>query len=279
MYLPKPIDDFLHSAEMKQVYEGMSAADVYRCQISRDGQKQYYYLKVEPWNSEVENEHKLYQWLYEKGKLPVPKPFFCIRENEKHSLQQYTFDKDKHEKAIDTGYLLLECAKGEILRNEKYYRNPQKLAELAAEGIQLLWQVDLTDCPTLGKLEWQLKLAEQNLRAGNFESLAPDIPYTKDFANHAQLFDFLVKNQPKEELVFTHGDYCLNNFFTDGKQITAFIDFGRGGAGDGYQDIALCIRELMEYCPEAIPLFYEKLGIKHPDQDKLRYYMLLDELF
>ena len=262
MYLPKQIDDFLDSAKIKPVYGGMSNADIYYCQISRDGQEEYYYLKIESWNSEVENEHKLYQWLYEKEKLPVPKPFFCI-----------------HEDVENIGYLLLGCAEGEILRNEKYYADPQKLAELTAEGIQLLWQVDLTDCPVSAKLEWKLKLAEQNLRAGSFESLDPSVPYTKDFADHAQLFDFLVKNQPKEELVFTHGDYCLNNFFTDGNKITAFIDFGRGGAGDGYQDIALCIRELMENCQEAIPLFYEKLGIKHPDEDKLRYYMLLDELF
>ena len=107
----------------------------------------------------------------------------------------------------------------------------------------------------------------------------PLVPYTKDFKDHAEIFDCLVRNQPEIEPVFIHGDYCLDNFFTDGEHVTAFIDFGNGGVGDGYQDIALCVRELTQDCPEAVPEFYRSLGIREVDEEKLRYYILLDEMF
>lgn len=267
MYLPKPISDFLASAEIKPAQGGMSCADVYRCQISTGKRREIYYLKVEPERPSMENEHRLYRWLYEKKCLPVPEPLFCIsEENPQDEMKKY-------------GYLLIRKAEGEILEGEKYYASPARLAKLAAEGIKLLHRVEVEECPVKVNLEDRLKLAEENLKRGKSGELDASVPYTKEFKNHREVFDFLVKNPPEVVPVFTHGDYCLNNFFTDGEQITAFIDFGNGGVGDAYQDIALCVRELTEYCPEAIPRFYELLGIRKPDEEKLRYYMLLDELF
>lgn len=255
--LPESISLFLKNAEIKLTKEGKSEADVYRCCDLKTGRN--YYLKIEKWNNEVKKEHTLYQWLHKGGKLPVPVPVFSIKEG-------------------DTGYLLLEEAKGEILRTDKYYADPNRLARLAAEGIKMLVQTDISDCPADGQVEGKIKLAGEQLCPDSTD-LDPSVPYTKDFSTHGELYEFLKENQPEENLVFTHGDCCLNNFFTDGEKITAFIDFGMGGVGDMYQDIALCVREFLKHCPEAISLFWKYLGIKKADENKLRYYMLLDELF
>lgn len=278
MYLPEKISDFLARAKLEAEHEGMSSADVYRCCVVSDGKEERYYLKVEPWSTSVENEHQLYRWLYDGKRLPVPEPLFCVAE-ENLDAKKAVSAENPADSGRKYGYLLIREAKGEILRQKKYYADPVRLAGLAAEGLRLLWQVDTASCPVKVNLDEKLKLVEEELRRGGYGELDASVPYTKDFKNHVEVFDFLVKNQPKVEPVFTHGDYCLNNFFTDGEHVTAFIDFGNGGVGDAYQDIALCVREFIKRCPGAVPYFYGQLGIKEPDEEKLRYYMLLDELF
>lgn len=279
MYLPKQIADFLSGAKITPAGGGMSAANVFRCECQKDGKQEVYYLKTELWRESVANEHLLYRWLFEKRRLPIPEPLFCVEE-ECPLCEEKEATKTEHKlQGNRYGYLLIRKAKGENLCTPKYYADPKRLARLAAEGIKQLWQVDTTNCPVRVCLGNKLKIAEERLRRGGYRELNSEVPYTKDFRNHAEVFDFLVKNQPKVTPVFTHGDYCLDNFFTDGEHVTALIDFGNGGVGDAYQDIALCVREFSIDCPGAVSEFYKSLGITEPDEEKLRYYMLLDEMF
>ncbi len=277
LYLPEPISDFLSAADIEPVSGGMSAADVYRCR--KPGEDAVFYLKTETWRKPVADEHLLYRWLYEGKRLPVPEPLFCLEEEIPVCRAGDIPEAVGSRKDARRGYLLLREARGEIPCTGKYYADPARLAGLAAEGIRLLQQVDASNCPVRVSLDDKLKSAQERLRRGGYRELNPLVPYTKDFKDHAEIFDFLVRNQPEIEPVFIHGDYCLDNFFTDGEHVTAFIDFGNGGVGDGYQDIALCVRELMQDCPEAVPEFYRSLGIREVDEEKLRYYILLDEMF
>ncbi len=65
------------------------------------------------------------------------------------------------------------------------------------------------------------------------------------------------------------------------QKTSGFIDFGRAGISDRYQDIALavrsCIRNFQTDC--YIPLFLQEYGITNPDVSKITYYRLLDKLF
>lgn len=75
--------------------------------------------------------------------------------------------------------------------------------------------------------------------------------------------------------------------FAENGQITGYIDLGKAGVADRWQDIALCYRSLKQnfggkfgaknrdFSPDAL---FEKLGVEK-DPEKLRYYILLDELF
>lgn len=75
--------------------------------------------------------------------------------------------------------------------------------------------------------------------------------------------------------------------FAENGQITGYIDLGKAGVADRWQDIALCYRSLKQnfggkfgaknrdFSPDAL---FDKLDIKK-DLEKLRYYILLDELF
>lgn len=108
------------------------------------------------------------------------------------------------------------------------------------------------------------------------------------FENAQALLDWLIQNKPEEELVFTHGDFCLPNIFAKGDEISSFFDLGRAGVADKYQDIAICYRSLkhnfegkyggQKYENFNPDILFEKLGME-PDWEKIRYYILLDELF
>ena len=78
-----------------------------------------------------------------------------------------------------------------------------------------------------------------------------------------------------------------NVFIEDGK-LSGLIDLGDTAVNNKWLDIALCYRSLKHNadgtCGEKIyegfnpELLFEALGIE-PDWDKIRYYILLDELF
>ena len=46
------------------------------------------------------------------------------------------------------------------------------------------------------------------------------------------------------EPVLSHGDYCLANIFLEDGHIKGYIDFGKTGIGDKWNDIALCYSSL-----------------------------------
>jgi aminoglycoside phosphotransferase len=83
-----------------------------------------------------------------------------------------------------------------------------------------------------------------------------------------------------EDLVFTHGDYCLSNIMISDGEVSGFIDWGRGGVADRYQDLALAIRSIIyNFGKEHVPLFLDAYGVKELDEAKIYDYQLLDEFF
>lgn len=154
----------------------------------------------------------------------------------------------------------------------------------------MLWKVDPTDCPFKYGLEQKLRMAAYNVERGlvDMDDAQPETVGENGFESPQKLLDWLIRNKPEEDIVFSHGDFCLPNVFIRDGKISGFIDLGGAGIADRYQDIALCFRSLRDnlagkyggrvyegFRPE---LLFEKLGIK-PDWEKIKYYILLDELF
>ena len=88
--------------------------------------------------------------------------------------------------------------------------------------------------------------------------------------------------------MLSHGDFCLPNIFINNDKISGFIDLGRIGIGDKWNDIALCYRSLKwnakgRYGGNGYPklnpdMIFDALEIE-PNYEKIEYYTLLDELF
>ena len=96
----------------------------------------------------------------------------------------------------------------------------------------------------------------------------------------ADLFAELLKAVPDDEdLVFTHGDYCLPNILLEDWRLSGFVDWGQAGVADRYQDIALMARSVeSNFGSELVNVLFEMCGIE-PDHARIRFYTLLDELF
>ncbi|SDP06533.1 Phosphotransferase enzyme family protein [Paenibacillus sp. yr247] len=92
--------------------------------------------------------------------------------------------------------------------------------------------------------------------------------------------DKFSKKPITEDLVFTHGDYCLPNIIINNGKVHGFIDWGRAGVADRYQDLALAIRSIKyNFGNEYIYAFLDNYGLTELDESKVIYYQLMDEFF
>lgn len=208
------------------------------------------------------------RWL--EGRLPVPRVIV-------------------YEETDDTEYLLMTRVRGKMACDGEYLARPDKLVDLLAEAVHMLWQVDLAGCPQSRSLEGELAHARMSLEKGivDFSNCEPETFGPGGFESPEKLLLWLENNRPPLEPAFSHGDCCLPNIFFDGDRVSGFIDLGDAGMADRWRDLALCYRSLKHnmnghygytspgFRPETL---FDALGIR-PDWDKLRYYILLDEFF
>jgi aminoglycoside phosphotransferase len=63
-------------------------------------------------------------------------------------------------------------------------------------------------------------------------------------------------------------------------QFIGFVDCGRTGLADRYQDLALASRSVgSNFGSEWVQHFFDAYGVTDPDETKLCYFRLLDEFF
>lgn len=264
MLLPKTISEQLAGENYTADSVGMSEASVLICENK--------VLKVQEWNEEAENEYRMLRYL--QGKLPVPLIY-------------------AYEVSDGKSFLLMSKCPGEMACSQAYMRDPAGLCKLLTKGLKSLWSIDVSDCPSDQRLEHKLAMAEYNIEHGlvDLDNVEPDTFGENGFRNPLELLRWLYENRPEEEPVLSHGDYCLPNLFGIRGEVTGYIDLGRAGIADKWCDIALCYRSLSHNhsgkyqrqengsCPEYDELLlFRELGIT-PDWEKIRYYILLDELF
>ena len=244
---------------------GCSSSDVYRCEYN-DKVK---YLKISDNPNQLSRERDLLLWM--KGKLSVPEVLY-YNEYEGHAYLLMT---------KMNGFMSCDCKSDSQNKLDRVHEPIEKMIELLANGLHMLQSVDISECPFENTLDYKLKEALYNINHNlvNIE----DFEESNDFNSPLELYQWLLDNRPDEELCFTHGDLCLPNIFIDDNAITGFIDVGCGGIADKWQDIALCVRSLgynlrHTNSTSYIDLLFFHLGIQ-PNEEKIRYYILLDELF
>jgi kanamycin kinase/aminoglycoside 3'-phosphotransferase-3 len=192
--------------------------------------------------------------------------------------------------AAEGEYLLMSRTPGKMLCAAEIMSQPRMLAERIAEALQLLWNADVTDCPYPDRTAALLDEASRRVEAGlcSMTEVEPETYGPDGFASPEALLRWLLDNRPDERPVLSHGDFCLPNVFADEGGVTGFIDVGRAGICDPYRDLAIVCRSLRanyegKFARTGMPPFdydalFAELGIR-PDVERMRYYVLLDELF
>ncbi len=244
---------------------GCSSAGVFRYENNDD----ILYLKVTEVSNEIRREKDLLIWL--KDRVPVPDVVCYVEQNGNAFLLMTKAD----------GFMACDCPRDITGEQDKVHEPIAQTVKLLADALLMLQTVDINICPFENTLDYKLKAALYNIEHNLVD--IHDFEERNDFHSPIELYHWLVENRPPEELCFTHGDFCLPNIFIDGKTVTGFIDVGRGGVSDKWQDIALCVRSLnynLRHTDQQkyINLLFTYLGIQ-PDEAKIRYYTLLDELF
>lgn len=255
MYIPKEIRQLTHDVKPKKDTMGMSGSRVYIYDR--------FVLKIHEKKDRIlVKEKDTLLWL--KNRLPVPE-VICYKEMKTYA------------------YLLMSKLDGVMTCDPSVLDKPYDMISMLAKGLKMLWKIDIKDCPFDSTLKEKLNICQKNVEEDDVDiSQAEDDTYGENgFKDPYELLDWLKNNQPEEELVFSHSDYCLPNVLVKDNKITGFIDFDRAGIACKWADISLCVRSIYHnfgHHEDYIKHLFNELDMS-PDWNKIRYYILLDELF
>ncbi|MDK1704636.1 aminoglycoside 3'-phosphotransferase [Serratia rubidaea] len=254
---PPTWQPLLEQGRLERQHIGRSDADVFRLRRHAGD----LFLKSERADafSELPAEVEKLKWMRRQG-LAVPEVVEFTRHAEHH-------------------WLLMSALPGRDLASEPTLP-PERLVAIMAQALRRLHALPYHGCPFDQRLSVQIPLAQQHLQAGLVDE--SDFDTSRLGKSAAELFATLLAERPApetEDWVVTHGDPCLPNLMADGDRFSGFIDCGRLGCADRYQDLALASRSIgYNLGSDWVAPFFRAYGIV-PDEARLEYYRLLDEFF
>ncbi len=236
-------------------------SDNYR--FTRSESEPVYYLKRLKRASryDVNREKQVLSWL--QGRLPVAQVVGSVLDEKYH-------------------YLLMTALEGTPAHKLVRQYSAEAMITKMVEAMLMLHNIPVQSCPFDETLQAKLRNIRLSLDNGY---LRKDIYNSKTKRKAEADLRYLIENIPAEEdLVFTHGDFCLPNFLLSGHKITGIVDLGDAGKADRYMDICtLAITMCYNYKGfdkffYYARLIFEQYGITHPDWEKLHYYHLVNEM-
>ncbi|WP_276611613.1 APH(3') family aminoglycoside O-phosphotransferase [Caulobacter sp. 602-2] len=155
-------------------------------------------------------------------------------------------------------------------------RGEAPVAELA-RMLAALHALPAADCPFDAAPAARVEEAARRLAAGLVDT--EDFDDERAGADPGRLLEQLRTTLPtRVEAVVAHGDCTLDNILVEDGRPTGFIDVGRLGLADRWQDLALMRRSLSEFGNELADRFLAAYGAAQ-DQDREGFHLLLDEFF
>jgi aminoglycoside phosphotransferase len=257
--LPADLRDLIGGEALwESVTIGHSGVSVFQITSATHGVR---YLKIAEGDAgELMAEGARLEWL--AGRLPAP-----------HIL--YSLEADGR------AFLLMCAVPGYVTCDPRVAGDLPRVVRLLAGGMRMMHALDWSGCPFDARLDAKIAAARERVARGQVDEDDFDA-IRLGRTGESLLADLITLRPPTEDLVFTHGDYCLPNILIDagGDEITGFIDLGRAGVADRYQDIALAARSLeYNFGSQWVPLLFDAYGLDPVDHAKIAYYQLLDEFF
>jgi len=254
--LPPNLAQAVFGYTWRQNHIGFSSAQIFRLEAEN---KNPLYLKID-------SRASTYSLLQEKLKLDWLKNRLLVAE-------VLLFAEDENNE-----YLLLSEMSGvdasdDLLKNDI----PQTIEQLT-NGLKIIHSLPIEICPFEMRLADKIEIARERMIKGLVEE--EDFDEERQGRTAEDLFQGLISTKPtSEDLVFTHGDYCLPNVILENGKLSGFVDLSNAGVADRYQDIALLTRSVWHnFGKQWEENVFEIYGIE-PDWKKVHFYQLLDEFF
>ena len=252
--IPKPISEIIQGALQEEVALGESKSTIFR--VHRNG-KEDLYLKLaaentaEPIKPEVERLNWLIQF------VNVPRVWHYEMSNGYEFLLMSTIaGVPSHEAIENKSQTIRECAR----------------------GLKLIHDIPVSQCHFDNRLDIKLDKARKRVE----QKIVDEHDFSPErYGQKAEdLFREAMRYRPEsEDLVVTHGDYCMPNIIIRDGHLSGFVDLSGVGIADRYQDLALAVRSIeRNFSKDWNRVFFEEYG-STPNAKKIEYYKLLDELF
>ncbi|HAS73121.1 MAG TPA: hypothetical protein DCS67_03145, partial [Clostridiales bacterium UBA8960] len=195
-------------------------------------------MKVETILSEAETlarEVELIKWL--NGKVLVPSVL--------HFEQVQKLDGNWE------AMFVMSKLDGKNLKMWRHEHDKEEVAKLYGSALRTLHLLPFDDCPVKVDLDDRLVEVRQKIDAGTVDTEDFEAQY-KGVSLESLWSQLVIKKPIDFDLVIAHGDYCLDNLMAELDEglkliFTGFIDLGRGGVQDRYQDIALALRSVRKH--------------------------------
>jgi aminoglycoside 3'-phosphotransferase-2 len=256
MYIPAQWSQTFSASPIERQSVGESGAEVSRI---RNTNGEHLFLKSEPIgaHSELPQEIERLRWM-NRPDLPGPTVLETTTENDRH-------------------WLLMSAVPGQDLASANSLSAPQVISILA-KALRTLHQVPTETCPFDLSLEQRIEAAWSRVRAGLVDE--SDFDDERLGRTAEDVFAELLSTLPETyDLAVTHGDACLPNFMVEASRFTGYIDCGRLGISDIYQDLALAARSIESNLgPAWVAPFFREYGVE-PDRQRITFYCLLDEFY
>ena len=254
--LPGGLRDLIVAVSLTEIQYGPSEARVFRIASEGEG----WFLKVVRSGAGPDLHAELARLLWLDGKLPVPRVvYFADYEGSQ--------------------YLLMTAVPGVVLCDDSVRDRTSEVIDRYAEGLRSIHSLPIAECPFDARLDVRVPEARRLVLTGAVDTDRFDDERLG--RSPESLYEELLETRPTtEELVFTHGDYCAPNALVDPTtlRLTGFVDWGRAGVADRYQDLALAARSIAyNFGDEWVARFFQAYGISKPDKARIAFYKLLDE--
>lgn len=159
--------------------------------------------------------------------------------------------------------------------------DPERLARLLGETLRTFHDaLDAAACPFDARTGNLVAHARRRVAAGRVDPATFEPIHQGTSA--AELLGHVEARRPAdpEDLVVTHGDFCLPNVLVANGQVTGIVDVGLLGVGDRYRDLGIGARSVARNIgAAAVGPFIDAYGIAWPDLARIDFFVMLDELF
>ncbi|MFB0872256.1 MULTISPECIES: APH(3')-I family aminoglycoside O-phosphotransferase [unclassified Sphingobium] len=152
------------------------------------------------------------------------------------------------------------------------------VVDAMADFLRRFHDIPVSECPFNSDYTYRLRLARERIDAGLIDQ--DDFDEGRAGWTAEQIWQAMTDLLPlAPDPVVTHGDFSLDNLLMVDGAVIGCIDAGRVGVADRYQDVAIAWNCLGEFGDGLQDRFLERYGTPRPDTRKLRFHLMLDELF